>query len=119
MSREVGKMLSGDGMQYNEGVVRTDECCTSCAKTFISKINYDLNGNHKVNCPYCGHEHWRVIKNGVMTGDRWGSQNGPNRPVSTERMWSDRTVGIETNTAAQFIRDKWLKAEDKPPPDKV
>lgn len=109
MSNDVDKLLSGNGMQYHEGVVRTDETCTDCRKVFIAKINYDLNGNHKINCPYCGHEHWRVIKNGVMTGDRWGSQNGPNLPVSTARIWSDRTVGIETNTAAQHIRDKFLK----------
>lgn len=109
--KEILKGLT-DGLQYHEGVVRTEETCTSCAKLFVAKINYDLNGQHKILCPYCGHEHWRVIKNGVMTGDRWGSQDGPNRPVKTERMWSDKTHDIETNTAAEYIRRKWI-GEDK------
>jgi len=94
--------------EYHEGIVRTEEDCTSCGKFFVTKINYDLNGNHHILCPHCGHEHWRVIKNGVMTGERWGSQNGPNREVPTERMWSDKTVGIQTTTASEYIRRKWL-----------
>lgn len=97
-----------DGFVYAEGVQRTNVDCTHCGKVFIAKINHDLDGNHQIMCPLCGHEHWRVIKKGCVTGDRWGSQNGPNREVPTERMWSDRTVGIETNSAAEYIRQRWL-----------
>jgi DNA-directed RNA polymerase subunit RPC12/RpoP len=97
------------GFVYAEGVQRTSLDCTSCGKVFIAKINHDLNGNHKILCPYCGHEHWRIIKNGCVTGDRWGSQNGPNRDVPTERMWNDKTIGAETNTAAEHIRKQWLE----------
>jgi len=99
---------------YAEGIVKTNLDCHSCSKVFIAKLNHDLDGNHQIICPYCGHEHWRVLRKGCVTGDRWGSQNGLNRKVSTERMWSDRTVGIETNTAAEHIRRTWLqsKAQD-------
>lgn len=97
-----------DGFVYMEGVQRSQVDCSDCGKIFISKVNHDLDGNHKVVCPYCGHEHWRAIKAGVVTAQRWGSQHGPNRDVPTERMWSDKTVGVETNTAAEFIRQRWL-----------
>ena len=96
------------GFVYAEGVQRTSVDCTDCHKVFIAKINFDLDGNHKILCPYCGHEHWRVIKKGVVTGDRWGSQNGPNRDVPTERMWSDQSIGAKTTTAAGHIRERWL-----------
>lgn len=98
---------------YNEGIVRTDLDCHSCGKIFVAKINFDLDGNHKILCPHCGHEHWRVIKKGVVTGDRWGSHNGPNQVAPTERMWSDRTHGIQTSSAAQHIREKWLRKESQ------
>jgi len=97
-----------DGFVYAEGIQRTNVDCTHCSRVFVAKINHDLDGNHKIICPYCGHEHWRAIKKGIVTADRWGSQHGPNREVPTERMWSDRTVGIETNTAAEYIRRKWI-----------
>jgi len=96
------------GFVYGEGVQRTNVDCTSCGKVFIAKINFDLDGNHKILCPYCGHEHWRVIKKGVVTGDRWGAQAGPNRDVPTERMWSDQTTGVQTTTVTRYIREKWV-----------
>ena len=103
------KGLGGaDGFYYREGVQRTDCDCTSCGKLFVAKLNHELDGNHKILCPYCGHEHWRVIKKGCVTGDRWGTQNGPNRDAPTERMWSDRTQGISTTSAAEHIRQQWL-----------
>jgi DNA-directed RNA polymerase subunit RPC12/RpoP len=97
-----------DGFEYHEGIVRTSLDCHSCGKVFIAKLNFDLSGNHQILCPYCGHEHWRVIKKGVVTGDRYGSQNGPNREVSTERMWSDTTLPIQTTSVSRHIRDRWL-----------
>lgn len=98
-----------DGFVYGEGIQRTDLDCTSCGKVFVAKLNFDLDGNHKILCPYCGHEHWRVIKKGVVTGSRWGSQNGPNVPVSTERKWTDQTnYELKTTSVGKYIRDKWI-----------
>lgn len=97
-----------DGFVYAEGVQRTDVDCTNCSKVFVAKINHDINGNHKILCPLCGHEHWRIIKKGVVTGDRFGSQNGPTIDVPTERVWSDQTLPIQTTSAAEHIRRRWL-----------
>lgn len=97
---------------YREGVQKTDLDCHSCGKIFVAKINYDLDGNHLLKCPYCGHHHYRVIKKGCVTGDRWDSQSGPNRDVPTERMWSDRTQGITTSSAAEYIRQQWIKPQE-------
>ena len=35
-----------------------------------------LDGNYTVNCGNCGHHHYRVIKNGVVTGERHDSSYG-------------------------------------------
>jgi DNA-directed RNA polymerase subunit RPC12/RpoP len=99
---------------YAEGTVRTNCDCTSCGKIFIAKINHDLDGNHVLRCPFCGHQHFRTIRKGIVTGDRWSSQSGPNIDVPTERMWSDQTLDIKTTSAANHIRDTWLKGTDKP-----
>lgn len=96
------------GFVYNEGVVRTDLDCTDCSKIFVAKLNFDLNGNHVIRCPHCGHKHYRTIKNGVVTGDRYDSQAGPNQEVPTERQWSSRTKNIQTTTASEHIRSKWI-----------
>lgn len=57
-----------------EDPVRTDMNCTNCSKNFIAQLDMSLDGNHVVECPYCGHEHCRVVKAGKVTGDRWESR---------------------------------------------
>lgn len=49
--------------------------CHECDKYVQFEIDLSLNGNHILKCPNCGHEHCRVVKNGVITDDRWDSRN--------------------------------------------
>jgi len=42
-----------------------------CGKYFDVKLNVHLNGNHRVHCPICEHVHFRFIKNGKITNDRF------------------------------------------------
>lgn len=50
--------------------------CHNCNGYVRFKIDMSLDGNHVLNCPKCGHEHCRVVRNGIITGDRWDSRNG-------------------------------------------
>ena len=99
-----------DGFVAADGIQRTDVDCHKCSKIFVAKINFDLNGNHKIVCPYCGHVHWRVIKKGIVSGDRW-CHDQIEVTVPTDRMWSDRTIGATTTTAAEYIRRRWLQKD--------
>lgn len=47
--------------------------CQVCCKYFDVKLNMSLSGNHRVHCPNpkCGHIHFRQIKNGKITGERF------------------------------------------------
>ena len=56
--------------------VRTEIYCHECNGYVRFTLDDSLNGNHIITCPNCGHEHCRVIKDGVITGDRWDSRNG-------------------------------------------
>ena len=97
---------------YNEGMVRTDLDCHSCDRKFIANLNYDINGDHKIVCPYCGHLHWRTIEKGVVTGDRWGQGDpkyGGFVTVSTEGFWGDEVLRAETTTVAVHIRERFMK----------
>ena len=53
--------------------------CTNCYKYFDIKLNMKLNGNHRVHCPSCEHIHYRMIKDGEITGSRF-NQN-PDDPI--------------------------------------
>lgn len=91
--------------------VRTDMNCTECHKNFIAQLDFGLDGNHIVECPYCGHEHCRVIKDGVVTGDRWSSRE-QRRDVDKRSVWKSDSQPVMTSTTSQFIRDAWLNKVD-------
>lgn len=94
-----------------ENPVRTDMNCTNCSKNFIAQLDMALDGNHVVECPHCGHEHCRVIKAGVVTGDRFESRVQRHK-VEKRCVWKCDSRPIVTSSAAAFLRDKWLNLED-------
>jgi len=49
----------------------THEFYCHCGNYFDVKLNVALNGNHRIHCPICKHVHYRFIKNGKITGDRF------------------------------------------------
>lgn len=100
-------LYDADGFEYHEGVVKTPLDCHDCSKQFVAKLDYDMTGNHIIICPYCGHQHCRTIKDGVVTGDRWDHRY-ENVDCTTERVWSHKTLPMETTTAAEHIRKRWL-----------
>lgn len=91
--------------------VRTDMNCTECRRDFIAQLDFGLDGNHVVECPHCGHEHCRVIKDGVVTEDRW-SHREQRIDVDKRCVWKSDSQPIVTTMASAFIRDKWLNRDD-------
>ena len=106
--------LELDGFNLKgKGIVRTEEKCSECSKVIVAKINFDVNGNHRIICPHCGHVHFRVVKDGVMTGDRWSMKDRKGHEdwvdAPTETMWSAETENIKTTSAHQHIRERFLE----------
>lgn len=91
----------------NKGVVRTDMHCHNCSKGFVAALDYDIDGNHIVECPHCSHEHCRVIKSGVITEDRWSSRE-QRVDVDKRRVWKHNVLQMQTSTASEFMRERWL-----------
>lgn len=96
-----------------EGMVRTDLYCHGCEEkglpyNFIATLDFSLNGNHEIECPRCGHIHYRFIRDGVVTEQRYSS-GYPTHKVERKNMWKSDSVPMETSVASSFIRDLWLK----------
>ena len=91
--------------------------CHNCNKYVQFEIDLSLNGNHVLNCPSCGHEHCRVVKDGIITGDRWDQRNGDAFYASYITCTSSSTyttymsVSTEATTSTSgstFLYDSWL-----------
>lgn len=110
-------MTEQNGNIYrNKGRTRTLTKCTNCPHTFIAELDSDVNGDHVMICPWCGHEHFRTIKDGVVTEARWYSKNDPDKPkdpVRARRVWKSGDIQGQTSTASWFIQERWLEKLQK------
>jgi DNA-directed RNA polymerase subunit RPC12/RpoP len=94
------------------GLQRTKMHCHECNKNFIAELDFDINGDHVVECPWCGHEHCRTIKDGKITGDRWDGRNGNRIDVEKRSVWKSSVIQAKTSTVAHFLRERWLNRSD-------
>ena len=91
------------------GLQRTDLYCHNCDKNFIAELNFDINGDHIIECAYCGHEHCRTIKDGEITSSRWAGRNDSDATrVNGSSVWKSSVIKAQTSTVSTFIRDAWL-----------
>jgi len=88
--------------------IRTDLNCHHCTKNFVAQLDLSLDGNHVIECPWCGHHHCRVVKDGKVTEDRWTSRNVARHDVDKRCVWKADSQPIMTSTAAHYIRSLWL-----------
>lgn len=82
--------------------------CTECSKRFIAKLDLGLDGNHVIECPWCGHEHCRVVKDGKVTEDRWSSRAQNTHRVERRHVWKHDSLPAQTSSASWFIHEMWL-----------
>lgn len=100
--------MIGRGQFRETGKVRTLLWCHDCGKDFEALLDYDLDGNHVINCPHCDHEHCRVIKAGVVTDDRWGQRNGPTHTYTAALGSVFTTIVTTSNTSSTvFLAQLW------------
>ena len=91
----------------NTGQTRTDLYCHHCGKNFIALIDFSLNAQFLIICPICNHEHYRTVKNGIVTGDRWNSASNTIK-IEKRHIWKHDTLPIQTSTVSHFLREKWM-----------
>lgn len=96
----------------SRGVVRNELHCHECDKYVQFDIDLDLDGNHVLACPNCGHEHCRVVRNGEITSERWDSRNG-NIPISASSL-TYTTLSVSASTSSDYstgvyFSDLWLQ----------
>ncbi len=77
----------------------------------------EQDGRLIVNCPNCQHEHFRVVRDGIITEERWGSNNQPViyatsvTSASTSFVQSFVTSSSSSSSTANvFIAQSWLNS---------
>jgi len=94
--------------------MRQELACSDCGRRLVFDMNFSQDGNHEITCPACGHVHYRVVRNGQITGDRW--QAAMQTFMATNiTVYSGGTTcdtwasNMNVGTATQFMRFSWLQ----------
>lgn len=56
-------------------IERQELYCHNCGKYVQFNLDLSLDGNYKLDCPNCGHDHYRVVKDGKITDERYGQSS--------------------------------------------
>lgn len=104
------RMPAPDAYTRESGEANSFFECTHCDKGVVAKIDYEIEGDHVIVCPWCGHEHCRVIKAGVVTEIRWESRYHPDQVrVASRNVWKSSVIQATTTSTSQFLSDVWLR----------
>lgn len=90
-------------------IERQELWCHDCSKYVQFDVDVALNGNHVMECPNCGHEHCRVVRDGVITDIRWGQRNGPTYSVATTNATvSTNSTFYSSTSSSMFTYQSWM-----------
>jgi hypothetical protein len=91
--------------------------CHNCNRYVQFDMDLSLNGNHVLHCPNCNHEHCRVVKDGVITDDRWDQRNGNTFTITASTCtitstyttyMSVSTTGSVATSGSVFLYNSWM-----------
>ena len=93
---------------------RQEIYCHECDRYVQFNIDTSLNGNHVLRCPNCGHEHCRVVTDGVITDGRWDRRNnnwgcGQTYSVSTFSI-STSTTSVSSWLSSGIMTASWVSS---------
>jgi len=57
--------------------------CHNCQRYVQFDLDLSVDGNYQLDCPSCGHDHYRIVRGGKITESRWG------RSLSQQQGWSN------------------------------
>jgi hypothetical protein len=72
--------------------------CHNCNKYVRFDLDVSVDGNYKIICPNCNHEHYRIIKNGEVTDQRWGQDPSQNNYTSIASSYYNMSM-FQTNSS--------------------
>ena len=87
----------------------TEWYCHDCGGYIRVALDMSVNGNHVVDCPKCGHEHCRVVKDGKVTGDRWERRNGTVKLQPTMSNYHTTSMYAPAAGVSSFATEAWAQ----------
>jgi hypothetical protein len=74
-------------------MIRQEMFCHGCDGYVQFELEIDVDGEYQIDCPNCGHQHFRYVRNGRITDQRaWGGSSGTSGSQYTQVTWQTYSV---------------------------
>ena len=80
--------------------------CHDCNNYVQFDIDMGLDGQHVLDCPRCGHKHYRVVRNGKITAERWGRDPSQGSPIYSVSNITYSVASASTASSAGYYYDQ-------------
>jgi len=94
-------------------VERQELHCHACDRYVQFDLDLGLNGRHVLRCPSCGHEHCRIVKDGVITDERWAQRNDDTTTTiyvsAHTATWTTTSTFSNAGSTSTYYSDLWLQ----------
>lgn len=81
--------------------------CHNCDRYVQFEIDMALNGNRVIICPNCQHEHCRVVKDGIITDQRWDTRNRSNGVWITATTSTMTSMTTTSSSGSIWLSESW------------
>ena len=89
--------------------MRQELYCHACDR-YVQFNEPEVDGRLVITCPNCGHEHYRVVRGGVITEDRWGSSNASLPTVWATSATTSATSYTSSSSSDYYLGNSWLNS---------
>jgi len=79
--------------------------CHSCSMYVRFNLDLSQDGNYKLDCPECGHDHYRTVRKGQITDQRWGQS--PAQQISTIGAYTV-SFYVSASTGSSYLTASWV-----------
>jgi hypothetical protein len=92
-------------------MIRQEMFCHGCDGYVQFELEIDVDGAYQIDCPNCGHKHFRYVRYGRITDQRaWGPPSGNSGSQFTQVTWQSYSVvsmdaGSCTGTSGDWLFD--------------
>ena len=91
-------------------IERQELYCHACGRYVQFNLDLSVDGNYKLDCPNCGHDHYRVVKDGKITDERYDQSRSQQSWMTVSGyVTSSATSSYDTSTASSvYLYRSWM-----------
>lgn len=92
-------------------IERTRLNCHGCGRSFTAELDMEINGQVEIDCPNCGHPHYRIVQGGRVTGERYNPNIATTYVATSYTTNNSETSYGDYQGTSSYLYSSWGNAD--------